>query len=57
MSRILVVGHAVKEIRNDPQHRLKKTNFIASLPAKEAQTLGLQDALPLLLVSETGLPC
>lgn len=55
-SGIFVVGHTVKKVGDDLEHRLEEADLIASLPAEEAQTMSLQGALTLLLVSETVLP-
>lgn len=55
-SRILVVGAAVKKIRDDLQHWLEKAYFVTRHSTKDAKAVHLHSALPLLLKSEAILP-
>lgn len=55
-SRVLVVGAAVKEIRDHLQHRLEKAYFVAWHSTEDAKAVHLHSALPLLLNSEAVLP-
>ena len=55
-SRIFIVGHTVKEIRNNLEHGLEKADFIADLSTEEPQALSLFDPLSLLFASKAVLP-
>lgn len=57
-SRVLEVGVAVEEIRDDFEHGLKETGVVPGFAPEESDALGFQRVLPLLLVLEAAiLPC
>lgn len=57
VSRILVVGEAVKQIRHHPHHGLQKAYFVAGFSTKDTKALPLHLLVPLALQLDSVLPC
>lgn len=57
-SRVFKVGVAVKEIRDNLEHRLEETVVVPCFTSEKSDALGFQRTLSLLLVLDAAiLPC